>query len=70
MLINFAILIAIFIRLALISFIDATSFNAINMLYLSPVYPLVLIFISLTLISISYDVYEFYIIHSFHRSGA
>jgi hypothetical protein len=48
-LINTALLIALVIRLLIISIIHVTSFSAINTRYLSPAYPLLLIFAILAL---------------------
>jgi hypothetical protein len=39
-----SLLLAILMRLALLAYIDATSFQAINVVYLSPGYPMVLLF--------------------------
>ena len=52
-LINSSILLAIIARLLLISLIHVTSFPAVNVLYLSPVYPIMLIFMCLTIIDIA-----------------
>jgi hypothetical protein len=46
---NTALLIAIVIRLLIISIIDVSSFPGINVMYLSPAYPLLLIFSMLAL---------------------
>lgn len=48
-LINTALLVAIVIMLLILSIIDATSFPSISTMYLSPVYPLLLIFVTLAL---------------------
>jgi hypothetical protein len=48
-LINTVLLMAIGIRLLILSIIDVTSFPGINILYLSPAYPLLLIFVTLAL---------------------
>ena len=47
-----SLLISIFSRLLLLSYIDATSFPAINLNYLSPAYPLLLLFVALAIIDL------------------
>ena len=46
---NSVLLIAIFSRLLLVSYVDATSFSAINTQYLMPAFPLLLSFVGLSL---------------------
>ena len=48
-LINTALLIALVIRLLIVSIIDVTSFPGVNVVYLSPAYPLLLLFVTLAL---------------------
>jgi hypothetical protein len=47
-----SLLISIVSRLLLLSYIDATSFPAINLNYLSPAYPLMLLFVALAIIDL------------------
>ena len=49
-----AILLAVIVRILILSIIDVTSFPTINTLYLAPSYPLLLIFVALTLIDFKF----------------
>ncbi len=49
----FSLLMAILARITILSLIDSTSFFAINNYYLSPVYPIVIIFVFLNIFSLT-----------------
>jgi hypothetical protein len=50
--INTALVVAVAVRLLLLAYIDVTSFPCINILYLSPAYPLMLIWVGLSIIDL------------------
>lgn len=55
--INAALLVAIVIRLFILSMIEVTSFHGIDPLYLAPTYPLLIMFIVLTLVDLGIQVF-------------